>query len=324
MPSLPTNANGETVYPMTDPALSSKDNMKNRDSADPATVIKRAKDEGTVKYIQLTKYTSDDVSAYVQFKMFKYKRGRQGGRKIDGGTIGDNHPDKTDYFASIVLPLMTPVTQMYQVNWDTFDSPLNGQLVAQAGAKGIAAISRLAGAGFRTVPTPSAVVTAAAEFAGSDTASEYIANSTANKFGVVFNQDSELVLQGTSLRKHAFEFLITPRNAAEKDMIQAAIKLFKIASHPSKGGIAFGENTALLLKYPYEFTIFFMDGRNGREGNALDIPPIPDCACTNIAVTYNPQTSRFHEDGSVGQYRLTLQFTEHQTLTRDDIEEGGF
>lgn len=323
MPSLPTNANGETVYPMTDPALSSKDNIKNRDSADPATVIKRAKDEGTVKYIQLTKYTSDDVSAYVQFKMFKYKRGRQGGRKIDGGTIGDNHPDKTDYFASIVLPLMTPVTQMYQVNWDTFDSPLNGQLVAQAGAKGIAAISRLAGAGFRTVPTPSAVITAAAEFAGSDTASEYIANSAANEFGVVFNQDSELVLQGTSLRKHAFEFLITPRNAAEKDMIQAAIKLFKIASHPKKIGII-NQNTSLGLSYPYEFTIFFMDGRNGRKGNALDIPPIPDCACTNIAVTYNPQTSRFHEDGSVGQYRLTLQFTEHQTLTKDDIEEGGF
>jgi len=323
MPSLPTNANGETVYPMTDPALSAKDNMKNRDSSDPATVIKRAKDEGTVKYIQLTKYTSDDVSAYVQFKMFKYKRGRQGGRKIDGGTIGDNHPDKTDYFASIVLPLMTPVTQMYQVNWDTFDSPLNGQLVAQAGAKGIAAISRLAGAGFRTVPISSAVITAAADLAGSDTASEYIANSTANNLGVVFNQDSELVLQGTSLRKHAFEFLITPRNAAEKDMIQAAIKLFKIASHPKKLEII-NQNTSLGLSYPYEFTIFFMDGRNGREGNALDIPPIPDCACTNIAVTYNPQTSRFHEDGSVGQYRLTLQFTEHQTLTRDDIEEGGF
>lgn len=319
MPALPTDSNGNTIYPMTDPSLSGKDNLKNRDSSEPATVMQRAKDDGTIKYIKLTEYTSDDVSAYVQFKMFKYKRGRQGGRKLEDGTIGDNHTDKTDYYASIVLPLMTPVTQMYQVNWDTFDSLLNGQLVAKAGAEILKYASP-----FPTTPTDGGARNFLSSLISSDVGSDYVANVAANTGGAIFNQDTELVLQGISLRKHAFEFLITPRNAAEKNMIQQAIKLFKIASHPSKLGPELRENTSLGLSYPYEFTIFFMDGRKGREGNSLDIPPIPDCACTNIAVTYNPQTPRFHEDGSVGQYRLTLQFTEHQTLTRDDIEEGGF
>lgn len=320
MPATPTNANGETIHPMTDPSLSGKDNIKNRDTAEPATVMKRARDDGTIKYIQLTKYTPDEVAAYVQFKMFKYKRSRQGGRKLEDGTIGDNHPDKTDYFASIVLPLMTPVTQMYQVNWDTFDSPINGQLLASGAGEIIERANP-----FATVGRTTAALQIIGGLVGSEAGSEYVANVTANTAGAAFNQDSELVLQGTSLRKHAFEFLITPRNAAEKDMIQAAIKLFKIASHPAKmANTTIGENMTIGLTYPYEFTIFFMDGRNGREGNPLDIPPIPDCACTNISVTYNPQTARFHEDGSVGQYRLTLQFTEHQTLTRDDIEEGGF
>lgn len=320
MPATPTNANGETIHTMTDPSLSGKDNIKNRDTAEPATVMKRARDDGTIKYIQLTKYTPDEVAAYVQFKMFKYKRGRQGGRKLEDGTIGDNHPDKTDYFASIVLPLMTPVTQMYQVNWDTFDSPINGQLLASGAGQIIERANP-----FATVSRTTGALQYIGGLVGSEAGSEYVANVTANTAGAAFNQDSELVLQGTSLRKHAFEFLITPRNAAEKDMIQAAIKLFKIASHPAKmANTTIGENITIGLTYPYEFTIFFMDGRNGREGNPLDIPPIPDCACTNISVTYNPQTARFHEDGSVGQYRLTLQFTEHQTLTRDDIEEGGF
>lgn len=320
MPATPTNANGETIHPMTDPSLSGKDNIKNRDTAEPATVMKRARDDGIIKYIQLTKYTPDEVAAYVQFKMFKYKRSRQGGRKLEDGTIGDNHPDKTDYFASIVLPLMTPVTQMYQVNWDTFDSPINGQLLASGAGEIIERANP-----FATVGRTTAALQIIGGLVGSEAGSEYVANVTANTAGAAFNQDSELVLQGTSLRKHAFEFLITPRNAAEKDMIQAAIKLFKIASHPAKmANTTIGENITIGLTYPYEFTIFFMDGRNGREGNPLDIPPIPDCACTNISVTYNPQTARFHEDGSVGQYRLTLQFTEHQTLTRDDIEEGGF
>lgn len=327
MPALPLNQDGNPDYPhaaspMNNAASSTKDNQKNKDSADPTTVIANSKKEDGFNYVEVTNYDTEDVSAFIFFRMFKYKRGRQGGRKIEGtNNIGNIHTDKTDYYASIVLPLMTPVTQSYQINWDTFDNPFNGAALG-AFAGGVAQLVSSA------IPSPGGVKTSAA--VGLDAAgqalpgvAEYIANSNANNWGTVFNQDSELVLQGTALRKHAFEFLLTPRNAVEKLKIQEAILLFKKASHPSKFGPAIGETT-VGLSYPYEFTIFFMDGRRGRFGEPLEIPPIPDCACTNISVTYNPQIVRFHEDGSVGQYRITVQFVEHQTLTSDDIAEGGF
>lgn len=311
--------------PMNDEASSTKDNYKNKDPADPSKVIADAKSQDGFNYVEVSKnsYDSDDVSAFIFFRMFKYKRGRQGGRKIEGtNNVGNIHEDKTDYYASIILPLMTPITQSYQINWDTFDNPINGASIGAAVGAGVQL-------GASLIPTISGVVTSKAKIIdavgqGVAGVAEYASNSLSLETGRVFNQDSELVLQGTSLRKHAFEFLLTPRNTVEKLKIQEAILLFKKASHPSKTtGPTFGETT-LQLSYPYEFTIFFMDGRRGRFGQPLEIPPIPDCACTNISVTYNPQSVRFHEDGSVGQYRITVQFVEHQTLTSDDIVEGGF
>lgn len=362
-----------------DQSVSLKDNMKNSDNANPNDVIDKSKAEDKIDYVELTSYDSEDVSAYIFFRMFKYKRGRQEGRSADppgmshetasilggaaggaalgyktggvrgaviGGVVGGAVPavihggagvvnkvfgttflqrdrDKTDYKGSIVLPLTSPINHGYQVNWDSFDSILNANTIEKVGGAALKAYAGAQRAKYSGTTSRGGMLAEIASSANDNGPTEYINNVVANEAGEIFNPDSELILQGISLRRHAFEFLLTPRNKEENEMILKAIRMFKIASHPSKGGIR-TENSSSNLVYPYEFSIHFMDGRRENYGNPLNIPPIPDCACTNIEVTYNPQGVKFHADGSPVQYRITVAFTEHQTLTRDDLEEGGF
>lgn len=323
MPALPKDENGNPLYPtnsdvsspISNASSSAKDNLKNSDVNDPRRVISR-NDRGT-SYLEITPYASDDVSAYIYFRMFSYERGRQSEKIIDGQLLPRDTSigDRTEYKKSIVLPLTQPINMGYQVNWDSFDNPFNAKTLLSTGlAAGKAALNAVPG----NVATNARAVAGIAAIEAAEPYTDYLTNVAANEAERVANLDSELVLQGIGLRKHTFEFLLTPRNKYETDIILQIIKEFKKAQAPAKGSGGIG------LEYPYEFAIYFMDGRNGREGQPLQIPPIPDCACTNINVTYNPQLVRFNEDQSAIQYRISLQFVEHQTLTRDDIEEGGF
>lgn len=329
MPALPMGPDGKAIYPsntsspeavptpINNPSSSTKDNEKNKDNDDPKRVLGRTADE--ISYIQV--YAGADVSAYIYFRMFEYKRGRQSGKVEDGTPVANSgYGDKTNYKSSIVLPLTQPINMAYQVNWDSFDSPLNGKNVASLATDAVKAatapfIGTRGGVGGNTF---SKILSGAADVASNETVVDYGLNVAANESGKIFNMDSELVLQGIGLRKHTFEFMLTPRNQKESIMILKAINEFKKAATPGKAAMG------AMLSYPYEFTIYFMDGRPGREGQALKIPAIPDCACININVTYNPQLVKFNEDQTVIQYRITLQFVEHQTLTREDLQDGAF
>lgn len=328
MPAIPVDSNGNPLYPdnntqkpIVNASSSAKDNSKNSDVNDPKRVLSKPNSQ----YIEISPYHESDVSAYIYFRMFSYERRRQSERIENGVTVSRSTgtsgvtgaSDKTEYKGSIVLPLTQPINMGYQINWDSFDSPLSAKGALDAGLKAAQAAAQTAlSLGGVVANGMTRAIGSAAEAA--EPLTEYITNVAANEAETVANLDSELVLQGIGLRKHTFEFLLTPRNAKETEMIMKAIKEFKKASSPARS------NGGLTLEYPYEFAIYFMDGRKGREGEALKIPTIPDCACININVTYNPQLVRFNEDKTPIQYRLSLQFVEHQTLTRDDIEEGGF
>ncbi len=329
MAALPMGPDGKAIYPsntdspeavptpINNPSSSTKDNSKNKDDNDPKRVLSQASEEKS--FIEV--YDSSDVSAYIYFRMFEYKRGRQSSKVEDGTPVANSgYGDKTNYKSSIVLPLTQPINMSYQVNWDAFDSPLNGKNVMSLGTDAVKAATAplVSVIGGVTGNTTSRFLSGAADALSNEAVVDYGLNVAANESGMIFNMDSELVLQGIGLRKHTFEFLLTPRNKQESIMVLKAINEFKKAATPGKSSIG------PMLTYPYEFTIFFMDGRPGREGEALKIPAIPDCACVNINVTYNPQLVKFNEDQTVIQYRITLQFVEHQTLTREDLQDGAF
>lgn len=327
-----------TDTPMVNNGSSQKDNLKNTDHNNPTTVMDKSRRSSSTQYIELSDYSSEDVTAYVVFRMFKYKRRRQDSavgffEDEDSGNVSKRTHDTTDYKASIVLPLMVPVQHEYQVNWGSFDSLITqvggGAMIAAGAGKVIEAGATIAAKRFgangadvanrgqKSVDILSGI---ASKAANSGVLQQYTADTLANATGMAFNPDSELVLQGIALRRHAFEFTITPRNAKEKDMVIKAIKLFKEGMLPNKTNNTAGQ----LLNYPYEFTIHFIDGRRGKFGDPLGIPHIPDCALTNMAVVYNPQGNKFHEDGSPVQYRISVMFSEHTTLTAEDIVAGEY
>lgn len=359
--------------------------LANGDSANPEKVIQQSKTDSETFLNDFSTYTSDDVSAFLYIRMYKYKRGRQtlneantGGITLDeiiagsavlGGLAGgiavyndtdslipkkgtdigralktgagalagaatgaaiayafttERTRDKSDTIGTIILPLLNGVNMNYDTNWSEFTSPLNKALVDKAiGGIANAASDALVGTIGTNGPTQEQTDTENNISNARDIAtSDYVGGVVANTLGATFNPDNEMVLNGIGLRMHSFEFTLTPKNQKEKKSIKEAIKQLKLAMTPAKIGAT--ENSALALSYPYEFSLFFMDGRDGYRGKQLDIPPIPDCALIDMSVTYNPMGMKFHYDSSVVQYRITLTFKEHQTLTRDDLLEGGF
>lgn len=352
-----------------------KDAVKNSDKNSPNKTIADSKEDESVFGIDLADYASNDVSAFLYIRVFKYKRGRQtlnlenttptigkgtaavlgaiagalkaeqvlvnagiggtkallggaagavGGAVIGATVISDRTREKSDYKGSIRLPLISPVTMNYGVQWGSFQSPLNATNIA--GEVGNFASDKSNGRVDQTDATSIEKgqqrdnlinqATGAAQ-------SQYNQNVASNVMGMIFNPDDELVLSGIDMRTHVFEFLLTPRNKKETKAIKDTILLLKKAMLPKKALLQ-TESGSSNLAYPYEFSLFFMDGRDGKEGQPLNIPPIPDCALVDMSVTYNPTGMKFHYDSNVIQYRITLQFREHQTLTADDIEEGGF
>lgn len=332
---------------MVNNGSSQKDNLKNTDANNANEVISKNKDEQQTKIIDFSTFSSEDVSAYIVFKRFKYKRGRNDSHtdyvpdKDEGiiseavGTVANwissaRTWDESDYKGAIVLPLQNPIMHDYGVSWGMFNSPLTdiGASLAAAGAS--VAGDVLLGYAKANMNGPNisgggalqnAAGTALSNNAGA--IGQYVANVSANEAGQIFNPDSELVLQAINMRNHQFEFTMTPRNAQEQQMIKDAIRAFKIGMLPRKSGMkVFGSSTN--LSYPDEWVIHFIDGRHNRIGQPLDIPHIPDCALVNVMVMYNPQGHHFHVDGSPVQYRISLQFAEHTTLTGDDIENGNY
>lgn len=333
---------------MVDQGSSQKDNHKNTDANNANDVISKNKDGQQTKFIDFSTFSSEDVTAYVVFKHFKYKRGRQDSHqdyvaKDDEGFFSEllgqignaitttRKWDETDYKGAVILPLQSPILMEHQVNWDVFNSPLTGigapLLSAALKTGGNFLLGKAAGkiVGDNALGTLGKMqhVVGGTISTFSDTLGQYGANAIANSVGTIFNPDSELVLQGVGLRRHTFEFTLTPRNAKEQQMIKDAIRTFKLGMLPSKSGIKLLGSSSN-LSYPDEWTIHFIDGRQKSIGKPLEIPHIPDCALTNIAVMYNPQGHKFHSDGSPVQYRISLLFEEHTTLTSDDIESGQY
>lgn len=352
------------------PSASTKTNLMNADANDPRDVISKLKSEEQFQLINIVgngPYSSEEVSGFIHFKMYKYLRGRQerkffsdnpileAGRAIqDGAFFRRERNDKTDYKGLVILPLMSQVQMGYGVNWSNFQSPLRDAMNAMGltprslAQEGIAKYQSMLGERSSATNTSSPNREKASE--GAMMGSQQLDNQMANEAGLIFNPDDELVLEGIDLRTHSFEFLITPRNKEENEAVLKAIQLFKIAALPSKK-FNLTANSAAGLEYPYEFSIYFMDSRlqdpqglktdieyrddleqkweervglAGKGFGVLEIPIIPDSALVDIQVVYNPIMSRFHVDGTPIQYRITLVFREHQTLTADDIIEGGF
>jgi hypothetical protein len=252
-----------------------------------------------------------DVDYFIEFTAYQYERGRQDGKGA--------RPKQ----AIFRLPLMSGVNMSYNMNYSDADIQLFADAVLKSAD---AAINGVQG------KTEQMIEDAASAFSGAKGAvaqqalnyatagGEYRAIA-ANTLGVTKNPRTEATFVGIGMRSHAFAFLLVPRNRDERDMIRDIIKAIKLLQHPRTFKTEAIDLSDAFLEFPVEWTIAFYS----KDGEPLDIPPIPDSFLQSFSVGYNANGAPiFFDDGTATSYRLDLGFVEANQLTQDDIRSGGY
>jgi len=131
------------------------------------------------------------------------------------------------------------------------------------------------------------------------------------------NPNTRALFSKVNLRRFTFQFKFIPLTAEESRMVQTIIKFFRYHAYPTEIPV----NSAISLGY--EFPDLFrikaftkVDGKYVQNGTR-----IKDCYLESIGTTYNPTQATFHRDGTPTEIDLSLNFLEHKTLSRKDVED---
>jgi hypothetical protein len=101
------------------------------------------------------------------------------------------------------------------------------------------------------------------------------------------------------------------RNPHEVRVIDDIQNTFRNRSYAAEQG-------SLMLQYPDQWTIQFLDPRNSNE---LDyVPKIYTCYLTSVNTTFNSSSNTYRNDMSPYEVDVSLQFQETKVLTRDEME----
>ena len=135
--------------------------------------------------------------------------------------------------------------------------------------------------------------------------------------GLAVNPREEQFYVGPGFRSFSYTFDFWPRNVTETETVKNIIKLFKYHSHPHLDKSLYNGR---MFVVPSEFEIHYMFN----EGKNPHLYNISRCVCTSVDVQYGPenQMSSF-DDGAPVTYKLTLEFTEQEFMTKNTIYEGG-
>ena len=133
----------------------------------------------------------------------------------------------------------------------------------------------------------------------------------------VMNPNIRAAFKGVNLRTFQFLFNMIPNNATDSVEIQKIIHFFRKHSYPDDvplGGVT------LAYKYPnlFKITPMVLDLETGiyrSVGTKIKL-----AYCNNISANYNPiGNSTYHADGNPVQTDISLNFTEHKTLSKADV-----
>jgi len=126
--------------------------------------------------------------------------------------------------------------------------------------------------------------------------------------GLAVNPHLAVLFEGMNFRTHTFNYKFAARDAGESSSLKSIIKEFKKAMHPTTQGLAF-------FQYPDEFVISFpQDEFLFKVGNSV---------LSSFNIDYTPDgASYFHENGAPVSVSMSLQFTELDILTKDEIGQG--
>lgn len=143
-----------------------------------------------------------------------------------------------------------------------------------------------------------------------------VRNAGLSALGLADNPQNFLLFKQMDFRKFQFDFLLTPENSNEADIIEEIIYLFRFNSAPEVKAGTLGR----FFVPPSDFDIDIIS--NGKRNQHL--PNISTCVLNSVSVDYcaSGQWGSYYT-GAPLQTRLTLDFTETSIMTKDLIQ-GGF
>lgn len=153
--------------------------------------------------------------------------------------------------------------------------------------------------------------------------------------GVILNPNVELLFTGFEMRTFGLNFLMSPKNKDEAEMIRDIVTTFKRASLPRLGaspgntvnnvfGNAKGEaeenSNSNFIGVPNLCIVKFMKGK-AEHPYLVQYKP---CAITNVKIVYTPDGAyATYRDGSPVATKLTVTFAETKLVYSNEISYGG-
>ena len=140
--------------------------------------------------------------------------------------------------------------------------------------------------------------------------------------GSVITPRMEMMFEGVGRRQFSYTFMFLPKSAQEARLVENIIYHFKFFMMPEYAN----KSTRREMKIPGTFDIRYM-----YKGNDNDfINKVSSCFLTNVAVeygadrftAYEPTSSKFGSGPPPQKTKMTLSFTELETLSQDHIERG--
>ena len=124
----------------------------------------------------------------------------------------------------------------------------------------------------------------------------------------VLNENPFITFSGTGLRSFSFTYLMVPESEGEVKSIYDIILFFREHMYPAKVG-------EMALSFPNVFGIEFKN---------VAYPKMPECALTDVEITYNKNSASFFigPEGYPVQVDMTLSFKELMPIYKQHIRKG--
>jgi hypothetical protein len=133
---------------------------------------------------------------------------------------------------------------------------------------------------------------------------------------ITVNPHTRSLFRSVNLREFAFQFKMIATSEAEAEEIKSIIRFFRMELYPDVLQIK-GLPLAYLFPNPFEIKIQYAD----QDMPGMKIKP---SYLRNFTATYNPTGMGMHNDGNFAEVDIAMSFIEESTLSRKDVEQGGY
>lgn len=141
---------------------------------------------------------------------------------------------------------------------------------------------------------------------------------TAVSLGVqrTLNPNTRALFKGVNLREFTFTFKMIANSRSEAAEVEKIVHHFRREAYPESIDI---QGFPVGFKFPNTFSIQFT-----HRGQESRLPRIERCFLRNVQTSYNSTGAAYHSDGQPNEVDITLNFVEIRTLSKKDIDEGGY